>query len=194
MSRTMKSLCLAAGFGFLAVLSACGAASEPSQSARGPTLPDPGADKEYEVNFPDPGHGVARYIGIAIDPDLSTNCGLMRTYFGFDSDKLSPKDKEDLRSVAACLDKPDLEHMKLSIVGRADSRGDNNYNADLGLRRATSVKKLLIDAGIAESRISIASRGAKGAVGKDTPTEAYSYGYDRRVDVVVVGVVQAPTN
>ncbi len=189
---TLKSICLAAGFGFLALTTACSSAIDPKQSALGPKLPDPGPDQEYEVNFPDPGHGVARYIGIAIDRDLSVNCGLMRTYFAFDSDKLSPTDKATLRSVAECLDQPKLEHMKLSIVGRADARGGNNYNADLGRRRAESVKKLLIDAGIAESRMSIASRGAQGAVGGDAPTEPYSRGYDRRVDVVLVGVVQAP--
>jgi len=192
MSLTMKSFWGAVGFGFLAFSAACNYAREPTQSARGPKLPDPGVDKEYEVNFPDPGHGVARYIGIAIDPDLSTNCGLMRTYFAFDSDKLSPTDKATLRSVAECLDQPDLKQMKLSIVGRADSRGGSNYNADLGRRRAESVKKLLIDAGVVESRISIASDGAKGAIGKDAPNEPYSYGYDRRVDVVLIGVVQAP--
>ena len=192
MSLTKKSLFLAAGFGLLAFTTACGSANDPTQSARGPKLPDPGADKEYEVNFPDPGRGIARYIGITIDPDLSANCGLMRTYFAFDSAKLSPADKAALHSVAECLEQPKLEHLKLSIVGRADARGGNNYNSDLGRRRAESVKKLLIDAGIAESRISIASRGAKGAVGGDAPTEPYSHGYDRRVDVVLVGVVQAP--
>lgn len=190
MSLAIKSLCLAAGF---LALTGCGGATEPSQSARGPKLPDPGADREYEVKFPDPGHGVARYIGIEIDPDLSKNCGLIRTYFAFDSDKLSDQDKATLRSVAECLDKPDLANMKLSIVGRADSRGGNEYNADLGLRRAESVKKLLLDSGIAENRISIGSRGAKGAVGKDEPASApSSYGYDRRVDVVLMGVVHAP--
>lgn len=192
MSITMKSFRLAVGSGLMVLTAACHHTSEPTQSASGPKLPDPGADKEYEVGFPDPGHGVARYIGIAIDPDLSTNCGLMRTYFAFDSDKLSPTDKATLRSVADCLEQPDLKHMKLSIVGRADSRGDNNYNEDLGRRRAESVKKLLVGAGIAESRISIASHGAKGAIGKDAPKEPYSYGYDRRVDVVLIGVVQSP--
>ncbi|HRI70115.1 MAG TPA: OmpA family protein [Polyangium sp.] len=192
MSITMKSLCLAAGFGFLAITTACSSAIEPSQSALGPKLPDPGADKEYEVNFPDPGHGVTRYIGIEIDRDLSATCGLMRTYFAFDSDKLSVQDKATLRRVAECLDQPKLEHLKLSIVGRADARGGNNYNADLGRRRAESVMKLLVDAGITESRMSIASRGANGAVGGDAPTEPYSRGYDRRVDVVLLGVVQAP--
>jgi outer membrane protein OmpA-like peptidoglycan-associated protein len=186
----MNSLIIAAG---LALFTLGGCASvEPGQSGRGPKLPDPGTDREYQVNFPDPGHSPARYIGIAIDPDLSKSCGLMRTYFAFDSAKLTPVDQATLRNVAECLERPELIGSKLSIVGRADSRGGTGYNADLGRRRAESVKSLLISAGIKESRIGIASRGAAGAVGTDEPADLYSYGYDRRVDVVLVGVSHTP--
>jgi peptidoglycan-associated lipoprotein len=187
----MKLLSLASGLALFALASGC-ASIEPGQSARSPGLPDPGADKEYQVNFPDPGSGAARYIGIAIDEDLSKSCGLMRTYFAFDSSTLTPEDKATLRNVAECLERPELEGSQLSIVGRADSRGNTGYNADLALKRAESVKKLLIDAGIAESRIGIASRGAVGAVGTDKPEDRYSHGYDRRVDVVLVGVSRTP--
>lgn len=193
MTFATKSLSLTAGLALFALAAGC-ATTEPGRSARGPAMPDPGPDQEYEVNFPDQGHGLARYIGMAIDEDLSNSCGLMRTYFALDSAKLSPQDQATLRNVAECLNRPELKGMQLSIVGRADSRGDTGYNADLGLRRAESVKKLLISTGIAESRIGIASRGANGAVGVDQPDELFthSYGYDRRVDVVLVGVSRAP--
>jgi outer membrane protein OmpA-like peptidoglycan-associated protein len=193
MTSTMKSLSLAAGLALLLASPAAGcAAVEPGRSALGPSLPKPGADQEYEVNFPDPGHGSARYIRISIDEDLSKSCGLMRTYFAFDSDKLSPLDQATLRNVAACLERPELKGMRLSIVGRADSRGNAEYNVDLGLRRAESVKELLIGAGIAEGRIGIASPGETGAVGTDKPEDTHSYGYDRRVDVVLMGVTHTP--
>jgi OmpA-OmpF porin, OOP family len=195
MTFSMKSLSLATGLALFALSAlATGCASmEPEQSARGPKMPDPGADKEYQVNFPDPGSGAARYIGVTIDEDLSKSCGLMRTYFAFDSAKLTGQDQATLRSVAECLDRPELKGSQLSIVGRADSRGNTAHNADLGRRRAESVKKLLVSAGIAESRIGIASRGSTGAVGTDEPDElSYSYGYDRRVDVVLVGVSHTP--
>ncbi len=192
MTFSMKSLLLAAGLALLALAAGC-ASMEPRQSARGPQMPDPGADQEYQVNFPEQGSGPARYIGITIDEDLSKSCGLMRTYFAFDSAKLSGEDQATLRNVAKCLERPELKSTHLSIVGRADSRGNPGYNADLGRRRAESVKKLLISAGVAESRIGIASGGATSAVGTDKPDErSYSYGYDRRVDVVLVGVSRTP--
>jgi outer membrane protein OmpA-like peptidoglycan-associated protein len=190
MTFAMKSLSLAAALGLLAIAAGC-TVQQPSQSAQGPKLPDPGADGEYQVDFPEPGHGMARYIRIAIDPDLSKNCGLMRTYFAFDSATLLPQDKATLRNVAECLNQPEFEGMKLSIVGRSDSRGNKKYNVDLSRRRAESVSKLLIEAGIAENRISIASPGEAGAVGKDGPTELYSSGYDRRVDLVLA-VIHKP--
>jgi peptidoglycan-associated lipoprotein len=191
MTYAMKSLSLASGLALFALASGC-ASVEPGQSARGPSMPDPGADQEYQVNSPDQGRGSARYIGIAIDEDLSKSCGLMRTYFAFDSSTLSPEDKAALRNVAECLGKPELEGLQLSIVGRADARGNTAHNADLAQKRAESVQKLLLDAGIAVDRLSISSRGASGAVGTDKPEDPYSHGYDRRVDVVLVGVSRTP--
>ncbi len=193
----LKSITLAIGLGLLALAGGCASAKEPIQASAGPRMPDPGADKEYQVDFPDPGHGMARYIGMTIHRDLSKNCGLVQTYFAFDSAKLSPQDKATLRGVAACLDRLELKDSKLSIVGRADARGDGNYNAALGMRRAQNVKKLLTDAGVAESRIVITSRGDIGAVGADESNELdheelYSHGYDRRVDVVLVAVPPVP--
>jgi outer membrane protein OmpA-like peptidoglycan-associated protein len=193
MMFVMKSLSLAAGLALLALAGGC-ASSPPGKSGRGPSMPDPGADKEYQVNFPDPGHGMARYIRMTIDQDLSKSCGLMRTYFAFDSSKLTAEDQAALRDVAACLARPELKGSQLSIVGRADARGNTGYNAALGLRRAESVKKLLIGAGVAENRIGIASLGATDTVGTDDDNDLYSYshGYDRRVDVVLVGVPRTP--
>lgn len=168
------------------------ATAPPTPSALGPSLPDPGYRQEYEVHPPDPGHGVARYIGLAIQEELSRSCGLMRTYFELDSSALSPQDRATLRAVAECLEGATLEGVDLSIVGRADSRGGTQYNADLGLRRAEAVKKILVGAGIAERRITISSIGAAGALGGDEARDTYSHGYDRRVDVVLLGVPHAP--
>lgn len=191
MTLALKPLSLAAGLALFTLAAGC-ATTDPGQSARGPDMPNPGADGEYQVNFPEQGRGAARYIRVAIDEDLSKSCGLMRTYFAFDSSTLTPQDRATLRTVAECLDKPGLKGLQLAIVGRADARGDPGYNTALGLRRAESIKKHLISAGIAETRIGIASSGAAGSTGRDDPDALHSYGYDRRVDVVLVGVSHGP--
>lgn len=189
MIHSLKSCCLAGGLAFLALAPGC-VTAEPLQSGRDSKLPDPGHDQEYSVDFPKPGRGVARYIRLAIGEDLSKTCGLMRTYFDFDSSTLSPQDKATLRVVAECLERPELIGVQLAVVGRADSRGNAAYNADLGLRRAESVKKLLVGAGIKADRFRVSSRGDEGAAGDEDGIS--SFGYDRRVDVVLVGVVHAP--
>lgn len=189
MRHFITSFFIVSNLALLALLAGC-AATEPSQSGAGAKLPNAGGDGEYSVDFPDPGHGVARYIRLTLSEDLSRSCGLMQTYFDFDSDKLSPQDEATLRTVAACLEKPELRDTKLAIVGRTDSRGSADYNTELGQRRAESVKKLLVSAGIQADRIGISSRGDAEAAGSDTGKS--SHGYDRRVDVVLVGVVRTP--
>lgn len=50
---------------------------------------------------------------------------------------------------------------KLSITGHTDARGTDQYNQDLGYRRAQSVQKYFEGKGIPASKIVIESRGEK---------------------------------
>ena len=184
-----KSFLFGGGFLLAALLAACNTPMAPVQSGRDPKMPDPGADKEYQVKFPDPGHGVARYIGIDIGADVANQCGLVQTHFEFDSAEPIPQDQVVLKALAACLEQPKLSDITLALVGRADGRGTDAYNNALGLRRASRVKDLLVGAGMKADRIKTSSRGDHGAIGNDM---AVSFGYDRRVDAVEVGVVHAP--
>ncbi len=187
--NAIKLSLVTSGFALLSLLAGCATPMAPTQAARDPKLPDPGPDKEYKVEFPDPGRGAARYIGITIGDDIAQQCGLVQTHFEFDSAEPIPQDKIVLKSLAECLNQPKLSDITLSLVGRADGRGTTAYNNALGLRRANAVKTLLVDAGMAANRIQTGSRGDSGAIGNDI---AVSFGYDRRVDAVEVGVVHAP--
>ena len=184
-----KPLRILSSLAFCALLAACAAPERPIQSGRGPALPDPGPDREYKVQFPEPSPAAARYIRLTLADDTTKGCGLVKTHFEFDSADAIPQDKMELKSLAECLNQPEYQSLKVSLIGRADRRGDAAYNQKLGSERAESVKKILIDAGVAPDRITTSSRGASGAVG-DNGT--FSYGYDRRVDVVELGLVRAP--
>jgi OOP family OmpA-OmpF porin len=187
--NAIKLSLVASGFALFSLMTACSTPMAPVQSASGPKMPDPGADKEYKVEFPDPGRGVARYIGIDIGADIAKQCGLVQTHFEFDSAEPVPQDKIVLKAFAECLNQPKFTDITLALVGRADGRGTVAYNNALGLRRANSVKTLLVESGMAADRIQTSSRGDRGAIGNDM---AVSFGYDRRVDAVEVGVVHAP--
>lgn len=187
--NSIKLTFVTAGFALVSLLSACATPMAPTQASRDPKLPDPGADKEYQVKFPQPGPGAARYIGITIGDDVAKQCGNVQTHFEFDLAEPIPQDHIVLKAFAECLNQPKLSDITLALVGRADGRGTDTYNNALGLRRASRVKEILVNSGMAADRIATSSRGDHGAIGDDT---AVSFGYDRRVDAVEKGVVHAP--
>jgi outer membrane protein OmpA-like peptidoglycan-associated protein len=187
--HAMKAFLRMAGGIVLGTLAtACATAQPPMQAAAGPRLPNPGPSQEFHVKFPEEKNAVARYIHLTLGEDLAADCGLSQTHFEFDSAEPLAEDQLALRALAQCLGRPDYAGVELSLVGRADRRGAPDYNQNLALRRASRVKELLIDAGMAADRIRTDSRGDRDAVGDDT---LYSYGYDRRVDALV-NVVHAP--
>jgi len=184
-----NSLVLVKGIFLCTLVAACAAPLPPTQSSHGPGLPDPGTDEQYQVEFPEHGRGAVRYIHLTLGEDIARDCGLMRTHFEFDSAEPLPQDRLALRGLAECLDRPSFGDVQISLVGRADGRGNPAYNRKLGLRRAERVKSLLVTAGLSAARIRTSSRGADSAVGDDVQ---YSYGYDRRVDAAMVGETHAP--
>ncbi|MDX2054523.1 MAG: OmpA family protein [Polyangiaceae bacterium] len=65
--------------------------------------------------------------------------------------------KKTLSDFKAFLERtPDL---KIEIEGHTDSRGTDDYNRDLSDKRAASVRKWLIDNGIAEDRVASVGKG-----------------------------------
>lgn len=178
--------CLAAS----TLASGCSPPPEPAQSARGPRLPPPGPDQEYDVAFPKGPPPAWRYIRLALGDDLSRDCGLIRAHFELDSAEPLPQDQIALGDVADCLNRPDMRDRDVEVVGRADSRGDAAYNLDLGRRRAESVKSTLVAGGIDEERIHTSSAGERRALGDEGG--AYSYGYDRRADVTIRATPHRP--
>ncbi len=101
--------------------------------------------------------------------------------FDFDSSNLSSAEKEVLDLVAKCLTSGPLQGKGVRLIGRADPRGEQEYNMDLGENRATSVRKYLTGLGVAGARMAITSRGALDATG----TDEAGWFKDRRVDVTL---------
>jgi outer membrane protein OmpA-like peptidoglycan-associated protein len=59
----------------------------------------------------------------------------------------------------------------INILGHADALGTDNYNLQLSLKRALTVKKYLIDAGIPEQLLSITGLGEREPVGNNDTRE-----------------------
>jgi len=97
------------------------------------------------------------------------------TYFAFDSAALSPAGSTEAAAAAQYLRlHPEIQ---VTLTGNTDPTGTNDYNYDLGLRRANSVAQELLAGGVPQDQIVVRSDGETNLVS----TAPGSYKLDRRV-------------
>ena len=99
--------------------------------------------------------------------------------FDFDSEQLSDAEKHVLEQVAKCLTTGPLKGRAVDLVGRADPRGETEYNMTLGAKRARAAHNFLAGLGVANDKLFDTSRGELDATG----TDEQGWRKDRRVDV-----------
>lgn len=99
--------------------------------------------------------------------------------FDYNKDELTPEDRAVLDQLAVCLTKGPLKDKPVSLVGRADPRGTEEYNLGLGSRRSSSVATYLERLGVQQVQLFVTTRGALDATG----TDEAGWQQDRRVDV-----------
>jgi peptidoglycan-associated lipoprotein len=120
---------------------------------------------------------------VNVGPNLRKACGIddvgKAPKFDFDQSKLSSNDRDILDQIAACLTTGALKGQSISLVGRADPRGESEYNLNLGEERASSARSYLQHLGVDAARVHDTSRGALDATGHDEET----WRRDRRVDI-----------
>jgi len=88
--------------------------------------------------------------------DLAVTAG-DRVFFGFDRYDLMPEGLQTAERQAAWLQK--YPNVTITVSGYCDPRGTEEYNLGLGMRRATTLKSALVDAGIDANRIATISYG-----------------------------------
>ena len=84
-------------------------------------------------------------------------CQMFRVQFAFNAIDFAPESKNDLTRMARCL-RAD-QALRLSIEGNADERGTEEYNLQLGSKRASSVEKYLLALGVTPSQVKTVSYG-----------------------------------
>jgi peptidoglycan-associated lipoprotein len=99
--------------------------------------------------------------------------------FDFDQSVLLPDDRTVLDQIAKCVTTGPLQGRQLHLIGRADPRGEVEYNMVLGESRADSVRDYLMSLGVPKENLTETSRGKLDATGTDEAT----WRIDRRVDV-----------
>jgi outer membrane protein OmpA-like peptidoglycan-associated protein len=137
-----------------------------------PPAPQVTADQKVSPNIAFGGDLVA-LCGIKPGPDAPD------PKFDYDKDDLTPTDRDVLGQLATCMTTGKLKGKAVSLIGRADPRGTEEYNLGLGSRRASSVGKYLQNLGVGTPQLAVTTRGALDATG----TDESSWKNDRRVDV-----------
>ena len=122
---------------------------------------------------------------LAISDDLLRACNVQignadrAPKFDFDKTELSDADRNVLQQLATCVTTGPLKGRTLALVGRADARGEAEYNMGLGEHRADAVKRFLQGLGVPAGQVQETSRGKLDATG----TDEAGYQKDRRVDI-----------
>ena len=153
------------------------------------TSPPPRLETVSAVELPAPPEQETRVLHMALREEVDKTCDLTEPHFFYDESQARPQAHPELEALASCLQQEPYDELTVLLVGRADPRGSDEYNLALGKRRAEYVKGLLVDYGVGADRIVVSSDGERQAKGDE---DAFSYGYDRRVDVVQIGFSHAP--
>jgi peptidoglycan-associated lipoprotein len=125
---------------------------------------------------------------ISVSEDIAHACKLhvhdldTAPKFDFDKSDLLTADRNVLMKVAECLTTGPLKGRSIQLIGRADPRGEPQYNMALGANRASHVVDYLAGAGLDRTHADVTSRGELDAVGIDEG----GWQTDRRVDIVLV--------
>jgi len=102
-------------------------------------------------------------------------------YFRFESDALTDESSAQVAEILSAV--KTLAVPEVVVVGHTDTMGDAKANVALGLRRATSVQKILVAAGIPAATIEVTSHGEADLLVK-TPNSAPEP-KNRRVEISV---------
>jgi peptidoglycan-associated lipoprotein len=129
-------------------------------------------------------------VGLSVSSAIAKACGIaaradgknVAPSFEYDSAALAEEDRLLLAQVAKCLTEGALKGRNVTLIGRADQRGEPEYNMTLGGSRSDTVKRYMVDLGVGRERMLSTSRGEMDATG----TNEAGYAHDRRVDVELV--------
>lgn len=177
----MKKLTLAIPFVLVALASAaCGGKDKPPQT---PTDTTPAPADTTATPAP-PKNNMA----VNVDDDIVKACNLKfenieeAPKFDYDSEALTQGEKNVLEAIAKCLTTGPLKGRSVELVGRADPRGETEYNMTLGAKRARQVHSYLAQLGVPADKMRETSKGELEATGKDEE----GWRKDRRVDVRLI--------
>ena len=101
--------------------------------------------------------------------------------FDFDKATLKPEGKASLDAVGDKIQSKGATVVDVDVIGHTDSIGSEEYNQQLSLRRATSVKDYIVSKGVDASIIDVSGKGESQPVADNSTKEGRAQ--NRRVEV-----------
>jgi outer membrane protein OmpA-like peptidoglycan-associated protein len=123
---------------------------------------------------------VDRLFGDALSA-LPSTARRFTLHFQFESDELTPESRAMVDEILAAVKERVMP--EVLVVGHTDTMGTTSANFELGLKRAATVRNLLVDAGLDSSLVDLISHGEGEPVIRtpdDTPEPR-----NRRVEIAV---------
>ena len=117
----------------------------------------------------------------AIKKNTSAPASYFRVHFGNDVYQLDQNELLKISQRVDLLDQPEFYNVQL--IGHTDTRGSLEYNQALSEKRATSVKKALVDLGIPAEQIQ--AKGLAFLKPADKSEEEESLARNRRVEIII---------
>ena len=108
--------------------------------------------------------------------------------FDFDSDVLKEEGKAAISELADSIKAKGGSVVDIDVIGHTDSVGPEEYNEQLSLRRATSVKNFLVEQGVDGSIIDVSGKGESMPIASNSTSEGRAQ--NRRVEINVGASVQ----
>ncbi|HVJ94550.1 MAG TPA: OmpA family protein [Labilithrix sp.] len=173
----MKKVALAIVAPLLALAAACGGDQKPAPVApvAAPTADAPVTSAPVQKE----------QMAVNVDDAILKACNVKfanveeAPKFDFDSEQLTEQEKAVLEQVAKCITTGPLKGRSVDLIGRADPRGETEYNMTLGAKRARTAHNFLAGLGVGSDKMFDTSRGELDANG----TDETSWRRDRRVDI-----------
>lgn len=147
-----------------------------------PSAPLP-AGRKRKIEFEPAGEESVSIQPAPVSNPISQRIALQAIEFEFDSDRLTPRARQQVSELAKALTLDALRSLSFAVQGHTDSVGDRDYNRSLSLRRASAIKRQLVAERIAAHRL------VEIGLGEDFPLPGLpgDDGRNRRVEIVHLG-------
>jgi peptidoglycan-associated lipoprotein len=167
-------------------------APPPEEEMLAPPPPEPatgGAPPQVNLEEPLRATPTPAPVAAVVRKSMILSMGFNDLPFGFTDSSLPDTHQSRVRNMGRYLVKKKGVWKTLVVAGHTDERGSSKFNMDLSLRRAETVRRLLIEGGVPASRIKAVGYGETKPV--DSRHNEKAWARNRRVELEFLKVTDS---